>query len=203
MRVITIILAGCLFCLTIGCENSNSKESLTKKLRSLKQEKKDLTRQIELAETEKKQLKEQVQSLSGLSQEVRLENLYELEKIKITRYTNLYDKNDDGKKEKLLVYIQPIDKQGDIVKASGTVDVEIWDLNKDREGAMLGKWQVTPDELKKLWFATLITINYRLTFDVAEKITGNEDQLVVKVTFTDYLSGKILKEQKIINTSSF
>ena len=55
-----------------------------------------------------------------------------------------------------------------------------------------------PAELKQNWFATLITINYRLMFDVAEKITGNEEELVVKVTFTDYLSGKIFKQQKVI-----
>ncbi|GAH67953.1 unnamed protein product, partial [marine sediment metagenome] len=53
-------------------------------------------------------------------------------------------------------------------------------------------------ELKKLWFATLITINYRLTFDVADKITGDEEALTVKVTFTDYLTGKVFTEQKVI-----
>jgi hypothetical protein len=37
-----------------------------------------------------------------------------------------------------------------------------------------------------------------LTFDVADKITGDEKALVVKVTFTDYPSGKVFEEQKVI-----
>jgi hypothetical protein len=133
-----------------------------------------------------------------LPPEVRLEDLYDLQKIKITRYTNLYDKDKDGKKEELLVYIQPIDEEGDIVKATGAVDVQLWDLNKEDGHAQLGQWHVTPSQLKKLWFATLITINYRLPFDVADKITGDEKALAVKVTFTDYPSGKVFEEQKII-----
>jgi hypothetical protein len=183
------------FCLfAAGCESSN----LAKEAKTLRQEKAELKSQIEQSKSEAEQLKNQVHVLSNLPPEVRLEDLYDLQKIRITRYTNLYDKDKDGKKEELLVYIQPIDEQGDIVKATGAVDVELWDLNKEDGHAQLGQWHVPPGELKKLWCATLITINYRLPFDVADKITGEEKELVVKVTFTDYPSGKVFKEQKII-----
>jgi hypothetical protein len=183
------------FCLfAAGCQSSN----LTKEVSTLKQEKTDLQGQIKQSKSETEQLKNQVHVLANLPPEVRLEDLYDLQKIKITRYTNLYDKDKDGKKEKLLVYIQPIDEQDDIVKATGAVDVELWDLNKEDGQAQLGQWHVTPDQLKTLWYATFITINYRLPFDVADKITGDEKELVVKVTFTDYPSGKVFKEQKII-----
>jgi hypothetical protein len=183
------------FCLfAAGCQSSN----LAKEVSTLKQEKTDLQGQLKQSNSEAEQLKNQVHVLSNLPPEVRLEDLYDLQKIRITRYTNLYDKDKDGKKEKLLVYIQPVDEQGDIVKATGAVDVELWDLNKEDGQAQLGQWHITPGELKKLWFATLITINYRLPFDVADKITGEEKELVVKVTFTDYPSGKVFKEQKII-----
>jgi hypothetical protein len=183
------------FCLfAAGCESSN----LAKEVKTLRQEKAELKSQIEQSKSEAEQLKNQVHVLSKLPADVRLEDLYNLQKIKITRYTNLYDKDKDGKKEKLLVYIQPIDEQDDIVKATGAVDVELWDLNKEDGQAKLGQWHVTPAELKTLWYATLITINYRLPFDVADKITGKEKELVVKVTFTDYTSGKVFKEQKVI-----
>jgi hypothetical protein len=194
VRIITIITAGCLLAIAAGCESSNP----AKGVKTLKQENTELKSQIEQSKSETEQLKNQVQVLSKLPPEVRLEDLYNLQKIKITRYTNLYDKDKDGKKEKLLVYIQPIDEQRDIVKATGAVDVELWDLNKEAGQAQLGQWHVTPGELKTLWYATLITINYRLPFDVADKITGDEKELVVKVTFTDYLSGKVFEEQKII-----
>jgi hypothetical protein len=183
------------FCfLAAGCEGSDT----AKEIKTLKQEKTDLQGQLKQSESEIEQLQNQVKTLSELPADVRLEDLYNLQKIKITRYTNLYDKDKDGKKEKLLVYIQPIDEENDIVKATGAVDVELWDLNKEAGEAKLGYWHVTPAELKELWCATIITINYRLPFDVSGLVTGKEKELVVKVTFTDYPSGKVFKEQKII-----
>jgi hypothetical protein len=187
------------FCFfAVGCENGGSKSTMAKEISTLKEEKAELKNRIEQSKSETEQLKSQVHVLSNLPPEVRLEDLYCLQKIRITRYTNLYDQDNDGKKEELLVYIQPIDEQGDIVKATGAVDVELWDLNKEDSYAQLARWNVPPDQLKKLWCATLITINYRLPFDVGDKVTGDEKDLVVKVTFTDYLSGKVFEEQKII-----
>jgi hypothetical protein len=189
-----IILVGCLLAIVAGCQSSNP----AKEVKTLKLENAELKSQIEQSKSEAEQLKSQVQVLSELPPGVRIKDLYDLQRIKITRYTNLYDKDKGGKKEKLIVYIQPIDAQGDIVKATGSVDVELWDLDKPEDQAKVGAWHVTPDELKELWCATLITINYRLPFDVTGKITGREKELVVKVTFTDYVSGKVFKEQKVI-----
>ena len=63
---------------------------------------------------------------------------------------------------------------------------------------MLGQWKIEPDELKKLWFETLVSIYYRLTFNVADIIDNLKEPLTVKVTFTDYLTGKVFTEQKAI-----
>jgi len=193
------ILGGCLLTFLPGCANAGSRRALlTKKINTLRQEKTELTYQIKQAKTENKQLKKQLHELSGLKPGVKLENLYDLQRIKITRYTNLYDKDKDGRNETLIVYIQPTDEEGDVVKATGAVDVQLWDLNKEENEALLGQWNVKPNNLKKLWFATIITINYRLTFDIADKVDSFEEPLTVKVTFTDYLTGKVFTEQKVI-----
>ena len=191
-----LLFTFCIF-LVAGCQNANEKASLVQQVKQLTEQNTKLIRQIERSESENEQLKKQIQTLSGLPDEVRLENLYTLERIKIGRYTNFIDKDKDGKKEKLIVYLQPIDDQGDLVKASGTVDVQLWDLNKDEGEALLCEWHIKPNELKKLWIA-FVVINYRLVFDVADKIKGLEEPLTVKVTFTDYLSGKVFHEQKVI-----
>ena len=193
MRTVTFFLAGCLFAVVIGCQKPYAEE-----VRALKRDKKQLQTQLNKSESEIEQFKKQAQVLSGLKPQVRLENLYNLQKIKLTRYTGLYDKNKDGKKDQLIVYLQPIDQENDIVKASGTVDVELWDLNKKDGQALLGQWHVEPGELRKLWSATMLIINYRLAFDLADKIEDLKDPLTVKATFTDYLTGKVLQEQKII-----
>jgi len=186
-----------------GCESAGSRETpLSEQIENLRQEKFQLTRQLEQSQTENEQLKKRLNVLLGLPDGVKPENIYRLQRVKIGRFTNLYDKDKDGTKEKLIVYIQPIDEDGDIIKAAGAVDVQLWDLNLPQANqALLGQWHVEANELRKLWFATLITINYRLAFDIADKIDKFESAaggLTVKVTFTDHLTGRVFKEQKVI-----
>ena len=184
--------------LATGCAAPNDKESLATKIGQLTQENTQLQEQIEQSNAENKQLKGRIQVLSELPKEVKLENLNRLESVKIGRYTGFFDKDKDGKKEKLIVYIQPIDEQGDMIKVTGAVDVQLWNLDKAGSEALLDEWRVESNELKEFWFATLITINYRLTFDVTDIVESLEEQLTVKVTFTDYMTGKVFKEQKVI-----
>lgn len=192
------VFAGSLLAVAAGCDSADRPDPLKEQINSLKQEKTQLTRQIKQSGLENKKLKKQIQVLSGLPADAKLENFYNLQRVKITGFTDFYDKDKDGRKEKLIVYIQPIDQDGDVVKATGSVDVQLWNLNRPNGQALLGQWRVEPDELRKLWFATLLTINYRLTFDVADKIEKFEEPLTVKLTFTDHLSGKVFKEQKVI-----
>jgi hypothetical protein len=191
-----IFLAGCVLAFFAGCEDAN--KATREKSDILTGEKKLLQYQLEQCNTENENLKKQVEVLAGIKQEARFENLYHIQSVKLTKHTGFYDKNKDGKKESLIVYIQPMDEQGDIVKATGAVEVELWDLNKKDGQAMLGTWRVEPNELKTLWFAGFMGLNYRLTFDVADKIEGVKEPLTVKVIFTDYLTGKEFNEQAAV-----
>jgi hypothetical protein len=178
MKAMTIILAGVL-AFAVGCE-SGERISLTKQIDTLRTERRGLERELEQFEAE------------------NFENIYQVERVEVTRYTNLYDKDKDGRDEKLIVYIQPIDEQGDIVKATGEVDVQLWDLDRAAGEALLAKWHVGPGQLQQSWSATLLAINYRLVFDVPDELDAIEGPLTVKVGFTDYLTGKVFKEQKTI-----
>ena len=201
-----LCLLSSVFCLCVvaGCENANSiRTPLVEQIGNLTEQNKQLENQLEQTRAENKQLTKQMHVLSGLPEEVKGENVYRLEQIEIGKYTGFFDKDDDGTKEKLIVYIQPIDEEGDIIKATGAVDVQLWDLDSSETNqALLGEWDVEPGELKKLWFSSLVTINYRLTFDIADKVKSFDEPLTVKVTFTDYLSGKVFKEQKVIKPQS-
>jgi len=190
--------ALCLLSFVTGCEDvSSGQTALAEQVDKLNLQNSQLQKQIEQAKAENEKLRERLHVLSGLPEKVKGENLYNLQSVRIGRYTDLYGDDKDGQKEKLIVYIQPIDEDGDIIKVAGAVDVQLWDLGKKEGQALLSEWHVGPEQLKKLWFATLMT-HYKLTFDVADKISEFKDPLTVKVTFTDYLTGKIFKEQKVI-----
>jgi hypothetical protein len=157
-----------------------------------------LKSRAEQAEKEKEQLKKQVETLSQLPVGKRAEAVYSLKEVKIGRFTNLYDEDKNGTKETLIVYVQPIDETGDVIKAAGAAEVQLWDLNKSNGEALLSKWSVEPNELKTKWFDSLAMTGYRLTY-AASSLVGKFDRpLTVKITFTDYLSGKVFTDQKAI-----
>ncbi|MHC4535185.1 MAG: hypothetical protein ACYS6K_14645 [Planctomycetota bacterium] len=196
----TVSSVLCFLAFFIGCDSSYTESPLQERVETLTIQQQQLESQLEQSTTENKQLQKQIHTLSGLPEQLKGQNLYRLQNIEIGKYTGFYDKNKDGIKEKLIVYIEPIDEQGDVIKAAADVEVALWDLNKTDGGALLAKWPVVkPDELKKLWFDSMLKVNYRLTFDIADKVESFDDPLTVKVTFTDYLSGKVFEKQKVIN----
>ena len=186
-----VVLAG-------GCESGSRMSSLTEELSTLKQDNAELAGQLDKLDSQNEQIKRQLRALSGVRQQVSFDDIHSLQAVIITRYTNLYDKDEDGKKEKLIVYLQPVDREGDVVKAPGLVQVQLWDLEKSENEALLGEWTVAPDELKKLWFSAILGTNYRLSFDVADKVKKFDEPLTVRVVFTDHLTGRVFKEQSEI-----
>ena len=182
-----------------GCDTAYTESPLQERVETLTIQQKQLKSQLEQSTAENEQLKKQMHTLSGMPEQLKGENLYSLQNIEIGKYTGFFDKDKDGTKEKLIVYIEPIDGQGDVIKAAADIEVELWDLSKTDGSAMLAKWPpVKPDELKNFWFDSMLKVNYRLTFDVTDKVKSIDEPLTVKVTFTDYMIGKVFKEQKVI-----
>jgi hypothetical protein len=192
LAAFALLFAGC------GPDQKAYQSQLRNDIDSLKLENMELSRNVEQLNQQNEQLTRQNKTLAGLDPQFRYTNFYELQTVNIHRYTNLYDKDDSGDFEKLIVYIQPMDSRGDIVKAIGAIDVALWDLNQGQDDAKLGQWQITPKTLQELWFASIASTNYRLTFDLDEPVDNYDQPLTVKVTFTDHLTGKTFQEQKVI-----
>jgi hypothetical protein len=145
------------------------------------------------------QLTKQVEGLMGINKEARTAALSTLKAVELSSKSGLYTNDKTKKKDRLVVYLKPIDDMGDAVKAAGEVNVELWNLNAKPENAMVAQWKVTPEELKKKWTSSLMSTHYKLDFDVSSKLLGKEKELTLKTQFTDYLTGKVFKSQLVIN----
>ena len=198
VRAATILLLMWVAGWVCGCESGEREAILRKEVAALKLENQELASKLAESEAQTGRLEKRVETLTALGPDVRAEGLYELEAVQISRYTGLFDKDEDGKREKLIVYVRPVDAMGDVIKAAGEADVQLWDLNREAGEALLGEWHVSAEELKELWFDTLLSRNYRLSFDIDKRIAEYERPLTVKVNFTDYLSGKTFSEQRTI-----
>ncbi|MBN1807230.1 MAG: hypothetical protein JW837_18435 [Sedimentisphaerales bacterium] len=189
----------CFLFFFIGCSDSYKEPPLQDRVDFLTLQQKDLESRLEQVNAENEKLKQQVHTLSSLPEQVKGKNLYSLIDVEIGKYTGFFDKDKDGTKEELVVYIEPMDEQGDVIKAAAEIEVELWDLNKPDGEALIAKWPaVKPEELKKLWFIGFVKVNYRLIFDIKDKVKNFDNPLTVKVTFTDCLSGRVFKKQSVI-----
>ncbi len=198
MAPVRLALLGVVLTVLAGCGTGSARRHpLEAKVRELGMEKAQLAGQLEQSQVQVEQLKAQIKALSALPKG-KDENPYVLSNVKITRYTDFYDKDGDGKREKLIVYVQPVDRDGNVFKAAGIVSVQLWDLSRPSGQALLGQWQVEPAELHKLWFDALMSTSYRLMFDAPISVETLAKPLTVQVTLTDYFTGQVFTEQYVI-----
>ena len=198
MRIVLIALLFTTVTFSAGCSES-TKVADWDQITELTGERNLLRQRVGQLEGENEELREQIKTLSSLDRNVQMEVLNQLNRIEVGSRSGIYDKDRDGDVEKLIVYIRPFDDHGDAFKAPGKVEVELWDLNAPSEKAKLGQWVIEPAELKTLWSSVVITNYYRLAFDVGDIVTAGQQELTVKVKFTDYITGRVFNEQRVVS----
>lgn len=198
MRSSIIVVTGCLAILLCGCGDATEK-SPWDQVDDLGREKISLKMQVETLEKENATLSEQVETLSAIDGQVRVDLLSTLEKVEISKRSGLFDKDNNGTIESLVVIIVPYDDARDKIKAVGAAEVQLWDLNADASDALLFERKIKPEELKKRWMGLVLTGYYHLKFDIGGLVKENAKGLTVKVKFTDYLTGKVFLAQHVIN----
>ena len=165
-------------------------------LENCKQQNTELSMQVENLQGQNTELKEQLATALELPAEVRLEAIDTLENIRIAKRTGFYDKDNDGTKEMLVVYLRPIDMTEDSIKAVGKVNVQLWDLTKPQDTLFI-EWVVEPAELREAWGGNIFDAYYRIKLPI-ETLPEPDKEYTLKVTFTDYLGGKVLTDQEVI-----
>lgn len=215
-RRIDIVIIALVIGLLAGC-GGRAQQHPWGTLTECEDQNTELSLQIQTLQTKNDQLTEQVATLSGLDKNTRLPALDTLEKIRIGKYTGFYDADQNGTKESLVVYLEPLDTAQDYIKAVGTVNIELWDLSAPEDKAKGAEWTVEPTDLHKNWGGTIFRSYYRLEFVVTDLLPAPRNRVgthlrsasydgqaaypaeyTLKVTFIDYLAGKVLTDQKVI-----
>jgi hypothetical protein len=191
---VMLLTAGILLC--GGC--GNTEKSLWQQIKDMSSQRSELAIRVEKLQQENQQLSRQVKMLEAIDPNERLSVIDTLEKIAITSRSGFYDKDNDGKKESLVVYLETTDNTGDRIKAAGQVEVQLWNLEaKDSQSGLLKEWTIEPAQLRTSWSGTLMTYYYRFTFPV-EDIVQTDKSLTIKVKIIDYFSGRIFQDQRVI-----
>lgn len=194
-NLVSILLLCTLSLPITGCsENTKTAHTSDKVILAQKQ----LETENRKLSAENTTLKKQIKTLIGMDKSCRLEAITRLSGIELTRRCGIYDNNGNGVKNALMVYIRTIDDVGDTIKSFGIVNIELWNLNNAPKKALIGKWKVEPENLKKTWSGTFMTNYFKLEFNLPHLSLRDNSELTVKVRFTDCLTGRVFTSQRAL-----
>lgn len=191
-----LVLAVAIFIALAGCRNT-TETALWQQIDQLSKQNTDLKVQVDHLQKENQVLSDQIKQLAGLAPQQRLDVLPAAKTIKINKHSGLFDKNGDGKADRLVVHLEVLDSDGDSIKAAGSAVIELWDLNAEPANARLGVWEIAPTTFKTLWGRGLMSNYFRIELPLSEPL-AEKSRYTLKVTFTDYLTGRVLEAQDTV-----
>lgn len=127
----------------------------------------------------------------------RLAQLYTVHGLKLGRLTGGWDKDrQQSGDEGLQIFVVPTDQTGDLLKASGGFVIDAFDLAQSGENR-IGHWEFSPDQAMKAWLGT--SLQYGYVFELPwQNGPPAHDQVTVRVTFTDELTGRAFTAQRVL-----
>jgi hypothetical protein len=126
----------------------------------------------------------------------RVEPLFTVHGLQFGRLTGGADLDRDTPgDEGVKVYIVPVDRDGDTLKAAGAFTVELFDLNR-QENQKIGQWSFPVEDARKNWYGRALLNTYVLT--CPWQTPPEHGNLTLKVTFVDELTRRQFDAQREI-----
>ena len=141
---------------------------------------------------------EQILALQNLGDK-RLGQLYTVQQITLCSGTGGASTDDKPGDEAVKVNVGPIDQYGSVLKAAGSMKVQVFDLAAPEGKNLLAECNYDPNAAAKNWVSGLFSSYYSFTLPLpAEPAHG---ELTVRAQFTEYLTGKTFTTQQVIKLS--
>lgn len=190
----TMLLAAVLCAASAGCR---SDEKLVEARRNLA----DCRERLDRAQEENERLQQRIDdqqkridTLMALGDK-RLDKLYYVDRLDIGRYSTGVDTDDEPGDDAVKVFLQPIDQEGNALKAAGSARIRVYDLAGDGNGALIGERRLSVDEFADDWAGGFMTYHYSTTVPFDRPPTTNE--VTVRVEFVEYLTGRTFSAQRV------
>jgi len=196
--VLVILAAGVL---SGGCGPSRGGASDAEQLAQARSELRDLRRENRELKDKIADQEEQIDTLLELG-EGRVEELFHVQRIALGRHSGAVDLDGDDEHDAIRVYLRPIDRDGSVVKAAGSVTIQMFDLANAPNENLIARYEWTPREISKKFSGGFMGQHF--TFDCpVDKRSLQRDEITIRVGFTDYLTGKTFTAQEVYKFGLF
>jgi len=200
-RMLATISAALVSAAVTGCggmdmfQNDEKVERLTAELSTALAEAKAAKQAAADAQAESARKQKRIDTLVGIDAG-RLEKLNRPTTLKFGKYAGGADLDGEPGHDGVKVYLSPIDQHGDVIKAAGTVKIQLYDLAAARDQTLIGQYEFSADEVSKAFSSGFISYHFTFTCPWKPAPPKNEE-ITIRAEFTDYLTGKKLSAQKV------
>jgi hypothetical protein len=185
-----------------GCGEGQDAQFAAEAKKVIKAESETARLQRELAEARDllAQRDRQVAELLGLGGPERMKKLYLVQRISLGAGTAAVDLDNKPGDDGVKVYLEPIDQYGSVLKAPGSVTVQLYDLAAEAKDNLVGQCRYDVDQAAKCWSSGFVAYWYGFTCPWKAG-PPKHDQITVRVEFVDYLTGKKFEAQTIVKAA--
>ncbi len=190
----SIVVSLGMLCVLYGCRGPSNVELLEARLREFevmddrrKAELVSVRSQLNIAQREARILRNQIADSGEKAPAVAAtEAIASVEVLKFnTLLTAGQNKDETPGDERFHAIVSPYDKDGDLVKVVGKLQLEAIDLSLPEDKRTIGKWDYTPEKAGELWHSGYLSSGLRFDLPWNELPQGNEVLLHVKMETAD------------------
>jgi hypothetical protein len=128
--------------------------------------------------------------------EARINELFTTAGLRLEKTTGGFSPDPNKTGDTMVkVYVDPIDQEGDPLKAAGSFKVELFDLALNDHNR-IGQWDFDLEAAKSHWYSALFLYDYVL--NCPWQTAPTHSHLLLRVTFTDALTQRTFTTDKEI-----
>lgn len=156
----------------------------------------DKERELEARHATIVELQTRVAAAVGLD-EKRLSYLFVPERLVLDTLTGGLDEDGMPGDEAVVVYVKPVDRYGDTVKAAGELRVQLFDLAAPPDQSLVGEMRVPVEKAAEYWYGRFLTSHYTLKCPWRSGFPQHSE-ITVRVTFVNLFPPRVLTAQTVV-----
>lgn len=182
------------FVALVGCEPPNDIDA-RREIQQLEAGILERDDRINKLQTQLREMNKQLQVSRGISDD-DLQYLFTPQRLAIMPLSGGENYDEEAGHDGITVYLQPLDKVGDVLKVAGSIRVELFDLALTGGQTLVGRVEIPVSEAQKHWFGDLWTYHYTVKVPWIKENPPKNNQITIRATFTDYLSQRVMVAQE-------
>lgn len=135
-------------------------------------------------------------SVAGGVDAKQLQYFYYPETIQVAPLSGGYDEDGKPGDDGVVVYLRPLDRDGDVVKVAGTIRVQLFDLSLPPDQTYLGELSVPLEKCREHWYGKLMTQHYTVRVPWQRPPSGEE--VTVRATFANLFPQRVVTTQAVV-----